>query len=239
MLRVSLLRISLLRPSIALRCAAVPLSHPPAVPPEAPSAAAAYQLEREATGASAGAVGQSPDTESVLEVVREDAGETAHYYAHRYFDGSEVKVNAILWNKLKKYGHVDLDRGASWSNAPRWFPAARAPRRGPAVRRYNPEDNDLSLLREVKEFTADSVDAAIVGGSDSDAGRLGAELEAALRAPETVAAPAEFGWGSLSNSAAGVRRRGVKQAAQRWKQDINQLKEAAAVLKPPPRMPWR
>ena len=90
------------------------------------------------------------DSGSLLQVVQNDSGETSRYYALRYFGAKqERKIDQLLWNDLKKYGHVDMDRGAKLDSPARWFPIvhAGAAFRAPRVRRYKPEDNDLSVLQ--------------------------------------------------------------------------------------------
>jgi hypothetical protein len=206
----------------------------------------------------------APDVESVLEVIREDAGETAKYYADKYFDGSETKVNSILWNNLKKFGHVDLDRspreegdGGSNNDGPRWFPAARFPRRGPRVGHYREEDNDLSVLEEFEQIEAKKVEEWL----DTKAGANTNPQE------ETTTTPSGFdtkssafgsiekipatsvGWGNLANTTSGFGSRvnsGSSSSsrpnhsdAQRWKADISKLQRSAMSAPKAPKAPWK
>ena len=223
----------------------------------------------------------SPDIDSVLEVIRQDAGETAKYYADKYFDGKEVKVSSILWNNLKKFGHVDIDRsgGGDPSASPRWFPSARYPRRGPRVSHYREEDNDLSVLKEYEaEETANAVASLLDASAGDDAenpnksstqddvnyfntktSAFGNEMQNNTdRAPDVVSAPAETGWGSLSNTGRKVRAEGFKARSsntggggaswgkssvnnsreQRWKADISRLQRSALQAPARPKAPW-
>lgn len=226
-----------------------------------------------------------PDVESVLEVVRQDAGETAKYYADKYFDGSEVRVNSILWNNLKKFGHVDIDRSvsensssenpfydlggssdgsnSSYTNQPRWFPAARFPRRGPRISRYRAEDHDLSLLKEEETAQAEKISnilssdeiSSSTSSSSTATTKKGfpdspwSNLRASSSSSQTAAdgggssddaAPANAGWGELSNTTAAARgRRGSHLHGEaRWKRDISKLQRSALMAPKPPKSPW-
>ena len=87
------------------------------------------------------------DAGELLAVIQEDGGETAKYYATRYFGPkSERKVNHLLWNDLKKHGQVDMQRGSDLTATPKWFTVAGTRYRAPKVMRHRPEDHDLSVL---------------------------------------------------------------------------------------------
>lgn len=209
----------------------------------------------------------APDVESVLEAVREDAGETAKYYADKYFDGSETKVNSILWNNLKRFGHVDLDRSPRDgddnegvtsnmnSNEPRWFPAARFPRRGPIVGHYREEDNDLSVLEEFEQLEAkkvedwlDSKAAAAATDNNSNNTNIASSITTEFDTKNSafVSPPAtSVGWGNLANTNStgfGVRSNSSRpnhSDAQRWKADISKLQRSAMSAPKAPKAPWK
>jgi hypothetical protein len=217
-----------------------------------------------------------PDVDSVLEVVRQDAGETAKFYADKYFDGSEAKVNSILWNNLKKFGHVDIDRSISSENnvnsfydlgennnnnnsattttttrivnEPRWFPAARFPRRGPRVGKYRPEDNDLSVLKEQDAEDCERIDNIL----DNDRPDIAAGKERvsskAINNDDNkkdfvrAAPPSSSGWGGFSNTGGGGFSSSSlnSPSAAKWKRDISKLQRSALIAPKPPTMkaPW-
>lgn len=87
------------------------------------------------------------DAGELLSVIQRDHGETASYYAKRYFGPkTEMRIAHLLWADLKKHGHVDCTR-VDADAAPRWFPAGGAAHRAPRVLKYRAEDHDLSVLK--------------------------------------------------------------------------------------------
>jgi hypothetical protein len=104
------------------------------------------------------------DSATLLEVVQNDSGETARYYALRYFGPKKERaIDLLLWSDLKKYGHVDLSRGEAMDGPARWYPVvhAGAMYRKPRVRRYNAADNDLSLLKMTDDMQRQQENAVI------------------------------------------------------------------------------
>lgn len=87
-------------------------------------------------------------TEILLETVRCDPGQTAKYYAARYF-GSEQEsaVSCSLWSELKRFGLVTMDRRDGPSEPPRWFAVKSQPYRA-RVSRHCDDDVDLSVLQQ-------------------------------------------------------------------------------------------
>jgi hypothetical protein len=148
------------------------------------------------------------DPNEVLAVVQNDGGETTAYYAARYFGPkSEQKVNHILWNDLKKRGHVDIQRGTDLSAPPRWFSTAGPAFKAPKVIRHRPEDHDLSVLK-----------------MEQDLGKLQendviSELQSTPPAPNTRA----FATGLSEDVEDG-----------RWKGDIARLSSQARLQESPP-----
>uniref|UniRef100_A0A7S1MGG9 Uncharacterized protein n=1 Tax=Neobodo designis TaxID=312471 RepID=A0A7S1MGG9_NEODS len=87
------------------------------------------------------------DAGELLSVIQSDGGETATYYATRYFGPkSKRRVEHLLWHDLKKNGHVDLQRGSDLSAVPRWHSVSGPRFRAPRVMRHREEDHDLSVL---------------------------------------------------------------------------------------------
>lgn len=93
------------------------------------------------------------DAAALLTVVQQDSGETAKYYAVRYFGAAtEKRVQHLLWSDLKKHGHVDMTRSETQADEPRWFIPSHVSRRAPRVSRYRAEDYDLSVLKECQRL---------------------------------------------------------------------------------------
>jgi hypothetical protein len=94
--------------------------------------------------------GRAINAANVLTAVHSDAGETAAYYATRYFGGAknEVRVNHLLMGELKRKGYVTVDRGTEPGAPLLFYPARTQPQRGPRVTIYRAEDNDLSVLAD-------------------------------------------------------------------------------------------
>ena len=105
---------------------------------------------------SGGAVGENYrqlDSQSLLQAIHEDSGETAKYYATKYFGPKSLrKVETLLWSDLKKYGHVDVERDEDLQSPARWYPVQSYAQRAPIVRRYRAEDYDLSYLQHEDKF---------------------------------------------------------------------------------------
>lgn len=115
----------------------------------------------------------------ILAVVQEDRGETAAYYAKRYFGPkTERQVQHLLWTDLKKNGHVDIIR-ADMDAPPRWFPTANFAPKAPRVLKYRAEDYDLSVLKmenDLGRSQEHDVVSALQGGTQR---AFGAEPKAA------------------------------------------------------------
>lgn len=91
---------------------------------------------------------------NLLATVRNDPGMTAVYYANRYYGKDNVmQLNHVLWSVLKRGGKVDIDRADGVDAPPRWYPLFSVPHRH-NVRLHNPEEEDLSLLRQPLPPTA-------------------------------------------------------------------------------------
>ena len=115
---------------------------------------AQYRFCNAAAGG-AGAEFRYLDAQSLLQAIHEDSGETAKYYAVRYFGpGTIRKVETLLWSDLKKNGHVDVERDAELEKPARWFPVQSYARKAPVVRRYRQDDYDLSYLAHEDKFDA-------------------------------------------------------------------------------------
>lgn len=124
------------------------------------------------------------DSAALLDVIAEDPGETARYYATRYFGGAknEKIVVTLLWNDLKKYGFVDMDRGDSTTALAKWFPRYTLAKKGPRVKRYRAEDYDLSVLPENEDTQQEQELLKLLRSSD----------------PVKIESPAATGWASVS-----------------------------------------
>lgn len=94
------------------------------------------------------AFGRPLTSVSLLETVRKDPGMTAKYYANRYFGVENVmRVNHMLWDILKKHGQVTIERPTHDLGAPPVWSPVFAAYRLHSARRHNPDEEDLSLLR--------------------------------------------------------------------------------------------
>jgi hypothetical protein len=84
----------------------------------------------------------------VLDAVRKDPGQTAVYYATRYFGGPQQAsvLNFVLWSELKRFGQVLVERPDGPSGEARWVPMAFRPTMRTNVQRHNDDDVDLSVL---------------------------------------------------------------------------------------------
>lgn len=89
---------------------------------------------------------------ALLTVIRNEPGESAKYYALRYFGPvTEAKVKHILWSDLKKFGHVSMERDRD-DDPPRWYPNRYQAPTPPVVKPYRPEEWDLSVLKRSDEM---------------------------------------------------------------------------------------
>lgn len=91
---------------------------------------------------------------TLLHTIRSDPGMTTKYYANRYFGPEKhMQLEHLLWKELKKHGKVTLDRIDGPDAPPRWVPLFYYPKRH-GVRRHNPEDEDLSVLRHASDSSS-------------------------------------------------------------------------------------
>lgn len=99
---------------------------------------------------------------SLLTVIRNEPGESAKYYALRYFGPTnEPRVKHILWSDLKKFGHVTMERTTE-EEPPRWYPNRYEAPQAPVVKPYRPEDWDLSVLKQMDATLSASGAADVV-----------------------------------------------------------------------------
>lgn len=88
--------------------------------------------------------------------IRNDPGMTASYYANRYFGKETIMmVNHMLWSQLKRHGKITLDRSDGVDSPPKWYPTFDTPRQH-GVARHNPDDEDLSVLKNAADSDAAS-----------------------------------------------------------------------------------
>jgi hypothetical protein len=88
---------------------------------------------------------------ALLTVIRSEPGEGSDYYAKMFFGpGTEPRVKHMLWNDLKRYGHVSMQRDSD-TEPPRWYPNRFTPPKAPQVRLYKAEEWDLSILKEMEK----------------------------------------------------------------------------------------
>lgn len=88
---------------------------------------------------------------ALLTVIRSEPGEASDYYARMFFGpGTEPRVKHMLWNDLKRYGHVSMQRDSE-TEPPRWYPNRFTPPKAPQVRLYKAEEWDLSILKEMEK----------------------------------------------------------------------------------------
>jgi hypothetical protein len=87
-------------------------------------------------------------TSSLVRTLHADPGKTAAYYATRYFGREhEAEIVHLLWTQIKRFGMAQIERRDGPHSEPCWIPTRQSSIKA-QVTRHNPEDEDLSVLRQ-------------------------------------------------------------------------------------------